>query len=143
MRRLTMILAALTLVVAACGDDDDGSAAPADDEAVTAPTTAPAGLGAEDETDDGTSPSGEAEVSISDFSFQPDRIDVGAGATVTWTNDDGVPHTVTAGTADAVGDTFDEPVEAGQTAEVTFDEAGTYDYFCAIHPTMTGQVVVS
>lgn len=96
-----------------------------------------------DEDGDAAASGDGASVSISDFAFQPDAIEVGAGATVTWTNEDGVPHTVTAGTPDAGGDAFDERVDAGGTAEVGFDETGTFDYFCAIHPTMTGQVVVS
>lgn len=86
---------------------------------------------------------GAAAVAISDFAFAPETIEVAAGDTVTWTNEDGVPHTVTAGSSGAATDDFDEAVDAGDRAEITFDEAGTYDYFCAIHPTMTGQVVVS
>lgn len=82
-------------------------------------------------------------VAISDFAFDPETIEVAAGDTVTWTNQDGVPHTVTAGSSGAATDDFDEALDAGDSAEITFDEAGTYDYFCAIHPTMTGQVVVS
>lgn len=119
---------------------DDGPATFEDGEVAMLPIE----VTVEGSGDDGAAQSGEAAaVSIGDFAFQPDTIEVAAGATVTWTNEDGVPHTVTAGTPDAVGDAFDEPVDAGETAEVTLDEAGTYDYFCAIHPTMTGQIVVS
>ena len=145
MRRLTMILAALTLLVAACGDDDDATAAPADGDDTVEVTVEEAGDDeAADDADDGGGSGGEAEtVAISDFSFQPGTTEVAAGTTVSWTNEDGVPHTVTAGAPDAVGDAFDEAVDAGGAVEVAFDEAGTFAYFCAIHPTMTGQIVVS
>jgi plastocyanin len=58
---------------------------------------------------------------------------------VTWTNEDSVPHTVTARTDD-----FDSGMmQNGDTFSLTFDEPGTFDYFCAIHPSMTGTVTVS
>ena len=57
---------------------------------------------------------------------------------MTWSNDDSVPHTVT-----AREDTFDSGVlMSGESFSQTFAEPGTYDYFCAIHPSMTGTVVV-
>lgn len=93
--------------------------------------------------DEGASAGGGAAVAISDFAFDPETIEVSVGDTVTWTNEDGVAHTVTAGSSGAATDEFDEAFDAGDSAEVTFDEAGTFDYFCAVHPTMTGQVVVS
>jgi plastocyanin len=75
-------------------------------------------------------------VSIAGFAFSPGTVTVTEGDTVTWTNDDQVPHTAT-------GDGFDtESIDGGQTASITFDTAGTYAYACAIHPTMTGTVVV-
>lgn len=123
---------------------DDGPATFDDGEVAVLPVEVTV-EGADDEgaADGGATSDEAATVTISDFAFQPGTIEVAAGATVAWTNDDGVPHTVTAGTPDAVGDAFDEPVDAGETAEITLDETGTFDYFCAIHPTMTGQVVVS
>lgn len=153
-RRLLPLVAALAIFVAACGDDDDTEAATGDDvtaqESSTTSTTAASSSSAEDGypaggSDSTTAPdegSGSA-VTIADFTYDPSPIEVSAGDTVTWTNDDGVAHTVTAGTPEAPGDTFDEKVDAGASAEVTFDEAGTFSYFCAIHPTMTGEVVVS
>lgn len=76
--------------------------------------------------------------------FQPDTATVGVGGTVTWTNDDTAAHTVTSGTAtDGPDGTFDSSIiMAGKTFSNTFDEAGTYDYFCVVHPWMTGKVVV-
>jgi plastocyanin len=80
-----------------------------------------------------------AAVSIVELTFEPATIEVDAGATVTWTNDDdGIPHTVTARDGD-----FDSGVlQTGDSFSQTFSEPGTYDYFCAIHPSMTGTVVV-
>lgn len=144
MRRLLSTLAALTLLLAACGGNDDAAEAPATTTSTQAPATTTstaitygtAGTGAEPGA-------GAAAVTISEFAFDPGTIEVTAGDTVTWTNEDGVAHTVTAGSPGAATDGFDEKLDAGGRAEVTFAEAGTYDYFCAIHPTMTGQVVVS
>jgi len=69
---------------------------------------------------------------------------VAVGATVTWSNDDTAAHTVTSGNVNA-GPTgvFDSGLfMAGATFEFTFDEAGTYDYFCMVHPWMTGIIHV-
>ena len=76
--------------------------------------------------------------------FQPHTATVGVGGTVTWTNGDTAAHTVTSGTAtDGPDGTFDSSIiMAGKTFSNTFDEAGTYDYFCVVHPWMTGKVVV-
>ena len=75
-------------------------------------------------------------MAIAAFAFEPAELRVPVGTTVTWTNTDPAPHTVT-------GDGFNTgPLEPGSTGTVTFDTAGTFDYFCAIHPTMSGRVVV-
>jgi len=79
------------------------------------------------------------EVIIGNFSFSPKTLTVQVGATVTWTNHDKVPHLVT--TAD---NRFQKsPVlKAGQSFSNTFATAGTYSYFCSIHPQMTGKIIV-
>jgi plastocyanin len=77
------------------------------------------------------------------IAFEPTRVSVPVGATVTWTNRDVVRHTVTSGTPGEADGTFDEPLDAeGGTGNVTFDEPGTYVYFCEVHGNMTGEVVV-
>jgi plastocyanin len=87
----------------------------------------------------GATTTGPVEASIVDLTFQPDSVEIDAGATVTWTNEDAVPHTVTART-----DAFNSGVmQEGATFSHTFDEPGTFDYFCAIHPSMTGTVTVT
>ena len=80
-----------------------------------------------------------AAVTIADFAFGPPEITVAAGTTVTWSNDDSVSHTV-----DATDDSFvTDPLGEGATFSHTFDTAGTFGYICAIHPSMSGTVVVT
>lgn len=80
--------------------------------------------------------SSDSAVAIAAFAFDPTDLRVPVGTKVTWTNNDPTPHTVT-------GDEFDTgPLEPGSTDTVMFETAGTFDYFCAIHPTMQGRVVV-
>ena len=75
-------------------------------------------------------------VTIAEFAFDPTDLRVSVGTTVTWTNHDPTPHTVT-------GHDFDTgALEQNGSGAVSFDTPGTFDYFCAIHPTMQGRVVV-
>jgi plastocyanin len=90
--------------------------------------------------------SGVVDVTIDTFQFSPDPLEVEAGTTVRFTNEDPTTHTVTAGTRDEPDpDRFDEPLAEGESAEITFDERGRVPYFCRIHsgPGMTAEVVVS
>jgi len=78
------------------------------------------------------------EVKIDNFAFTPQRITVKAGTTVTWINDDDIPHTVASSTKlfkSSALDTEDK-------FSFTFTTPGTYDYFCSLHPHMTGAIVV-
>lgn len=95
-----------------------------------------------------------AAVTVKLFMFDPDPMPVAAGTTVTWTNQDQIRHTVTAGTRtyDDQGLTrdvsptgeFDLPLDGqGSTAEFTFTEPGTVAYLCTVHPGMDAEVVVS
>jgi len=89
----------------------------------------------EDAAGDGPAPM-EATVQMQGSAFRPDTVAVALGGTVTWTNDDGVTHTVT-------GDGFDSGnLAPGDTFSQTFDEAGTYEYECTIHAGMRGTVTV-
>jgi plastocyanin len=76
-------------------------------------------------------------VTISGFRFSPATVTVNVGDTVTWTNRDGQAHTATSGTAWSTGD-----IGGGRSKSITFRTPGTFDYICAIHPTMTGLLVV-
>jgi len=79
------------------------------------------------------------QVKIDNFSFAPANLTVPVGATVTWTNQDDVPHNIRS----AEGQTLKSPVmDTDQRFSFTFTKAGTYSYFCGIHPKMTGTVVV-
>ena len=73
-----------------------------------------------------------------DQSFDPPQISVPTGGIVSWTNDDSIQHTVTSdeGLFDA------GPISPGDTFENVFDSAGEVGYHCAIHPFMTGRVMV-
>ena len=77
--------------------------------------------------------------------FLPYEETVAKGATVTWSNDDSAAHTVTSGTPTGGPDgLFDSSIfMAGNSFEFTFDDAGTYDYFCMVHPWMIGIINVN
>jgi plastocyanin len=83
-------------------------------------------------------PAATAEVKIDNFSFGPATLTVAVGTTLTWTNRDDIPHTVVS--TDGV---FKSKVlDTDEKFSYTFAKAGTYPYFCSIHPKMTGKVVV-
>jgi plastocyanin len=81
-------------------------------------------------------------VSIANMSFSPASITVTKGTTVTWTNNDSVAHTVTATTDKEHGPNSDN-IAPGKTYSFTFKDSGTFNYFCKIHPSMTGKVTVT
>jgi plastocyanin len=77
-------------------------------------------------------------VHISNFTFNQALLIVKPGTSVTWVNDDDIPHTVT-----AIDRSFKSKVlDTGQRFTVTFARSGEFGYFCSLHPHMTGKVVV-
>jgi plastocyanin len=79
-----------------------------------------------------------SQVEIHEFRFAPPDLTVAAGTTVTWMNEDEETHTITAS-----GGLFASPgLEHAETFARRFDTPGTYRYFCALHPHMTGVVIV-
>jgi len=91
------------------------------------------------EEDMKTAAAGSNQVVVDNFSFAPAMTAVAAGATVTWTNRDDVPHNIVSS-----NQKFKSPVlDTDEQFSHTFDAPGTYKYFCSIHPKMTGQVVVA
>ena len=84
-------------------------------------------------------PSGaSADVKIDNFSFGPQTLTVSVGTTVVWTNRDDIPHTVV-----STEGVFKSKVrDTDEKFSYTFTKAGTYPYFCSVHPKMTGKVVV-
>jgi plastocyanin len=77
-------------------------------------------------------------VTIRDYTYSPSPLRIRAGSTVTIVNRDTAPHTAT----DDGGRWDTGALSQGQSATVTFDTPGTYTYFCTLHPTMKGRVVV-
>ena len=80
----------------------------------------------------------DATISIDNFTFAPERLTLQAGTTVTWRNQDDIPHTV-ASTARLFKSSA---LDTDDTYSFTFTEPGTYEYFCSLHPRMTGTIVV-
>lgn len=121
---LLTITAAVALFGAGCGGSADG-----DD-----PSAAPAADG-----------SGPVAVEILAFQYKPDPVTVQAGDTIEWTNQDATVHTITAGTREnPAPQDFNGSIDDEESYSMTFDEPGTYDYFCTRHsgPGMTGKVIV-
>jgi plastocyanin len=82
--------------------------------------------------------------SLTTDAWSPNPVQVSAGTTVTWTNDDSQPHAVNAGENATPTGLFDSGIMApAATFEHTFTEAGEYPYFCLLHPNMVGTVSVS
>lgn len=79
------------------------------------------------------------------FHYYPEDIAIPAGTTIAWFNDDpGQPHTVTSGNPDDPSNIFNSDlIPYNSSFQYTFDEAGTFDYHCTIHPWRTGTVTVS
>jgi plastocyanin len=78
-------------------------------------------------------------ISIDNFTFTPATVTVKAGTTVTWTNKDDIPHGIA-----ATGNAFarSKALDTDDSYAFTFTTPGTYQYFCYIHPHMTGTIVV-
>ncbi len=136
---LVLAIASLAIAFSACGDDDNGDGG--DGGAATAPATTepeggtPAGGNA-------PAPSGDAvraeKVEIVEFTYDPDPVTIEEGGKVIWINRDAAPHTATAD--DGSFDTG--TLEMGKLKSESFKEAGSYPYFCEIHPDMRGTVEV-
>lgn len=74
---------------------------------------------------------------VKSYRFDPDRIEIKAGDTVTWTNDDNFTHTV------QVDGQEDHKVDRGDSFSIMFDKTGTYHYVCTLHSRdMEGEVIV-
>lgn len=78
-------------------------------------------------------------VQISDFTFKPETINIKPGTTVTWVNTDNAPHTITSNDGSWDSGKMNKSAEYSHT----FDKAGTFEYSCAFHSSMTGSVIVS
>lgn len=121
-KRVYVWLVAMGLLAAACG----GPAA----RPSPAPASTPGAGGAR------------RMVVVQNFRFSPAQVEVAAGTTVIWTNNDSTTHTVTSGEPSNKTGVFDMPVADGATVQFTFAQAGTFTYFCSIHPTIRGTITV-
>ncbi|HLH73845.1 MAG TPA: cupredoxin family copper-binding protein [Chloroflexota bacterium] len=129
--RLAALGVGLAILVAGCG----GAQATAMPTAMPMPTPTTAQSAAVLNA----TPVATTKVNIQNFAFSPAVITVPVGATVTWTNDDIEQHTVTARDTSYSSDA----IANHQTYSVTYSKVGTYEYFCEIHPTMVGKIVVT
>src|SRR3954454_2352044 len=137
-RKVTLLLVSASLAgataLSACGGSGDSSS-------TTAAAAPPAATATSTPTPGAQSTTGQAPVNakIAGFAFAPQEIRVKVGQSVTWTNDDSAPHTVSAqpGAGPASG-------TLAQGAKYTWKatKAGTISYICTIHPSMTGKIVV-
>jgi plastocyanin len=132
--------AALAFALGACGKDDEsqtGRDAGGDGATVTTNPTPEAGTSTQSEAAESNDI---VSVSMKDIKFVPQEATVKVGQKITWTNDEPVPHNVTAEQgADFKSDTMNE----GDTFEYTPTKAGTIDYVCTIHPKQTGKLIVT
>jgi len=148
--RLVLIIALLALLAgalaaSACGGGSKTKATPAaTSPAVTPKATAQATKTAAtpkattQATQAAATPGAQgASVDAKNFAFEPKTVTIKVGQTVTWTNQDSVTHTVTGDGGISSGD-----LSKGKSYSKTFDTAGTFNYHCSIHPSMTGQVIV-
>jgi len=79
------------------------------------------------------------EITIDNFSFAPQSLSVSVGTEVTWVNHDDIPHTVV---SEDLTTFRSRALDTDEKFSFTFSKAGTYTYFCSIHPKMTAKVVV-
>ena len=86
----------------------------------------------------GNANAADAQVKIANFTFEPPVLTVKVGTTVTWVNDDDIPHLV----SEKDGKFRSSALDTGDKFSQTFSAAGTVEYFCAVHPHMTGKIVV-
>jgi plastocyanin len=139
------------LAVTACGSDEVATTDPTTTANIPATTSADnpvdtsSAVDVVDTTDvdDATeTPGAQSAVGLEGTRFDPADVDIAAGDTVTFTNNDPYSHTVTS--ADGSSIEFDSgEIGQGVTFEQTFETAGTYEIFCKIHPTMRATITVS
>lgn len=138
--RASALVAALVLA-AGCGSSpspSQGAASTPTAEASRGEGPASGAYGAAEQTPGGTVATPPGSVRVVDYAFTPAEITVRAGETVTWTFADEAGHDVTATDQSFVS----EVLGSGGTYSFTFPRAGTFEYFCSIHPSMKGAVVV-
>ena len=110
------------------------SEAPASEAPASAPASAAAAPCAPSDA------TGTVSVKIANFAFDPAQVTAKVGDIITWTNNDSAGHTATVkGNESCTTPT----IAGGSSSSITFTQAGTYDFFCKIHPQMTGKIEVT
>jgi len=132
MRRGVFIGGAVLMVAMGCGKVASG------ERVLPAPAQSSAAFAAATAQSAAAKPGTAMEVKIDNFKFGPEALTIPAGTTVTWTNRDDIPHTVVSTT----GAFKSKVLDTDEKFSFAFTQAGTYEYFCSIHPKMTGKVVV-
>lgn len=136
-RRTAPVLALMALLATAACSGGPGSSP-------TSATPVPTTAGAPSAADGPCAPStaeGSVQATMADLTFQPTAISATVGDVVAWTNNDSAPHTAT---LKDVASCTTENLSQGATGAIVFTAAGTYPFFCKIHPaTMTGTITVS
>jgi plastocyanin len=82
---------------------------------------------------------GTTTVTIDNFRFAPMQLEIKAGTEVTWINKDDVPHTVVSDDRKLFKS---RALDTDENFSFTFKDPGTYEYFCSVHPSMTGKIIV-
>ena len=85
-----------------------------------------------------TADASDAQVVIDNFTFSPTPLKVKVGTTVTWVNHDDIPHSIVCPKLNIKS----HPLDTEDKFAFKFDQPGTYDYNCGLHPFMHGEVVV-
>ncbi len=80
----------------------------------------------------------DARINIDNFKFGPDKVSVSKGTSVTWTNQDDIPHSIV---LTAIG-VRSKVLDSDKAFTYEFNQAGTFAYICGLHPFMRGQIVV-
>ncbi|MBP2029103.1 plastocyanin [Methanohalophilus levihalophilus] len=144
MKKTILMLAIVLVAFLAIGCTQDGGETPVVEEEAPAeetPEDATEELPVDDTetTEDEEEPAGVVvEVAIEDFKFVPESVTITTGDTVMWTNFDSAPHTATGNEGE-----FDSgTLQTDESFSFTFEEAGSFDYICTIHPSMEGVVIV-
>jgi plastocyanin len=136
---LGVLVSASLLFLNGCSDSlaakPKGATAPGNHDMATQPVTiTPAATAGAD------SSAAPNQVTIDNFSFNPKTLTVPVGAKVTWINRDDVPHTATSTVEPRAFDS--KALDTDDKFSFVFTAPGTYPYFCAVHPHMTGEIVV-
>lgn len=151
-RTILVIASAMVLILSACGggatatapaapaseapaSEAPASASPASEAPAASESAAAGGAACAPSTETGT-----VSAAMSGFAFDPAAITTGVGDVITWTNNDSAGHTATV-KSDPTCTT--DTLASGATGSIVFNTAGSYEFFCKIHPTMTGTIEVS